>query len=84
MAGVMEKEADVNQWAICCCFSAGNKITPAWRPLVPPSAKKIHFSSVSERVPHTHKRSFGQPTPETHPELMVKGEGESSSNTWII
>ncbi|ORY96526.1 peptidase M24, structural domain-containing protein [Syncephalastrum racemosum] len=55
-------------------FAKGNKIAPAWRPLVPPSAKKIHFSSVSERVPHTHKRSFGQPTPETHPELMVKGE----------
>ncbi|GAA5800190.1 hypothetical protein HPULCUR_005615 [Helicostylum pulchrum] len=28
----------------------------------------------SERVPETHKRSFGQPTPVTHPNIMKKGE----------
>jgi hypothetical protein len=32
----------------------------------------------SEHVPETHKRSFGQPTPVTHPNIMKKGEGKKN------
>jgi intermediate cleaving peptidase 55 len=32
------------------------------------------FFATSDRVPETHVRSFGQPTPVTHPNIMKKGE----------
>lgn len=34
------------------------------------------FFTTSDRVPETHVRSFGQPTPMTHPNIMKKGEGK--------
>lgn len=39
--------------------------------------RKAPFSgtTVSDLVPETHQRSFGQPTVYSHPYLMKKGEG---------
>lgn len=36
----------------------------------------------SQHVPETHKRSFGQPTPFTHPNIMKKGEGKIYFELW--
>lgn len=36
---------------------------------------KRHYSVANVTIPATHKRSFGQPTYITHPNLMKKGQG---------
>lgn len=36
------------------------------------------FFTTSDRVPETHIRSFGQPTPMTHPNIMKKGQGKNN------
>lgn len=43
------------------------------RPATLPACQR--FFTTSDRVPETHVRSFGQPTPVTHPNIMKKGEG---------
>ena len=43
---------------------------------IQPARLISHRFFASEHVPETHVRSFGQPTPVTHPNIMKKGEGK--------
>ncbi|CEP17624.1 hypothetical protein [Parasitella parasitica] len=47
---------------------------PTYRLTFSLGARPRFFSTTLNRVPETHVRSFGQPTPTTHPNIMTKGE----------